>query len=1293
MSEITINRNSYKIYEKIGTGMTTGSTISRAREATSLEFVAYKRIQVRNDQTKQSVAHQCKFLKSLVHPNIVRLIDQSMDAAQQNIYLFFELCQDYSLQKLVQTDRRLPLPTVLAFGEDIRDALGFIHSKQALLNDLHAGSILMSSNGILKLIEFESACLFKQQPLDQTRIQASIQKFGYLHRAPETLVIGGFYSTVSDLYAFGQLLYYMCFGFYVFESLQCDSPEEFANRVLSEGENILEQQLPPPNYDGDLPREFLELLWKLLQPIPFKRATWTDLSESTLFKKSELVIKENLQSQYYEYIKEQAKNGQYGQKYIEQKINFEKQNTDKPHFKKGQTQAIPTKNEETVVNKQKSDLSGIVQNTQDYYDQQQEYIQPTKIDINQLTCAQLQQYQKIAFVEVKPKNVGPNVQPQKRCTIDQIQKMNKIDDITLALQQNLDILKSNPIKILEVLADKVQLDPSVALSLLITSAQQELADSLRQKSSSLSTLLNQLQPKCSVANLGARCDLILLSLKLITDNQSLLDFKMNYTQDFQYYIESLAVWVKNSLILTQKKEELSLTLELAQVFSQFCITFGIQFKQQLNIKINSILTVGLNLFLNLFQDSFQALIRQLGLFEPIKDLAVTMSQAFAVLTDIKFSGNLNIDEIILDQIDILTVSYSQEATNWLIRAFANFSILEQFSGINIGAGIAQRLQTPSKKFDALVMQNKHILLRIQKNHDLQSAQATAILVAALMISDQFMDPIMKNPLNVKNHRIYRYIKADLDLVSIIDLLIQVAGDLNDSLLNQICGLMVSSIQHILDVCMYSAKQFSVQGSYINLKYYQKCQGCIELTDMFYKQNFLYKHIFYTVKQIQAFDQILLALSNTIYETKPEEKNTYWSVACADYQQFIDSTVQVTCRIMQTPWARPLRNNLYYQNQQKFKGLWFSAMQLLKCPNFKQLSEDKAEKSQIIVQIVSSIRLQVPLALKSSFEKYKEAGPCGENVFIQPDVFKQSADAFICAIDIPSSGLINGESFTLQNCKEYLDTLQQAIQRLLTSKSMFYCLFGVSDTPFDLLVLGFKLVGDRLPQDSVNDFLQFTLQFINTKSSPFKKSAYDSLESFIKLDPQLMMKLGEMFRNGVNELDVSHRFVRGYLQQFKNGLQQKIQGQQTFLSQKEVRKTISDHCWTIGAVIDDICSQIGQYLANPSLGMQEYCVVNLEVVLNYLQLYLYSEKILEINSVQAIVEGFAQNIGKCTEKIQQLALDVVLQCADYFAKQKWDKFEQIKTSITKYYKDSAQTQRIEQAISGVGCIKFPAEWVE
>lgn len=92
----------------------------------------------------------------------------------------------------------------------------FVHGRQVLLNDLHSKNILPTVDGVLKFIDFEQAGSFKQVTLTKSKIESSIYKCGFTHRAPETLIEGGVYSTASDIYMLGQLVYFIAFGFYPF---------------------------------------------------------------------------------------------------------------------------------------------------------------------------------------------------------------------------------------------------------------------------------------------------------------------------------------------------------------------------------------------------------------------------------------------------------------------------------------------------------------------------------------------------------------------------------------------------------------------------------------------------------------------------------------------------------------------------------------------------------------------------------------------------------------------------------------------------------------------------------------------------------------------------------------------------------------------------------------------------------------------------------------------------------------------------------------------------------------------
>ena len=71
------------------------------------------------------------------------------------------------------------------------------------------------------------------------------------------------------------------------------------------------------------------------------------------------------------------------------------------------------------------------------------------------------------------------------------------------------------------------------------------------------------------------------------------------------------------------------------------------------------------------------------------------------------------------------------------------------------------------------------------------------------------------------------------------------------------------------------------------------------------------------------------------------------------------------------------------------------MQFLKQPQLEQLMGLKNdEKAKMVVQITQNLRQTIPIFFKISFERLKD-GPCGENIFLKPDVYKPVEDYFEC----------------------------------------------------------------------------------------------------------------------------------------------------------------------------------------------------------------------------------------------------------------------------------------------------------
>ena len=120
-------------------------------------------------------------------------------------------------------------------------------------------------------------------------------------------------------------------------------------------------------------------------------------------------------------------------------------------------------------------------------------------------------------------------------------------------------------------------------------------------------------------------------------------------------------------------------------------------------------------------------------------------------------------------------------------------------------------------------------------------QLIAMLYAVIIGTDAFLESVIKNPLNIKNHRLYRYLmhSQSNQLRSVIDTIIYAAGCYtstsddtkgSDEAIKCTAGLLVALLQYIVQVSVQSVKQYSITGAYLNLKYYMKCIPCLELVE-------------------------------------------------------------------------------------------------------------------------------------------------------------------------------------------------------------------------------------------------------------------------------------------------------------------------------------------------------------------------------------------------------------------------------------------------------------------------------
>ncbi|PAA49418.1 hypothetical protein BOX15_Mlig024438g2 [Macrostomum lignano] len=179
------------------------------------QFVAVKVVQLRglmSEQTTRIVSQEKKgieILSGLKHPNILVFL-KCEQAPNGDFCIFTELISGVSLCDLMRRQKQpFEEAGICKFSRQICDALNFLHSRKVLHRDIKCSNIMLSNEGIIKLIDFGLA----KEIFTTTVAYSSSSQCGTLcFMAPELLDCSAdrvIYSTKSDVWAFGCTVYEM----------------------------------------------------------------------------------------------------------------------------------------------------------------------------------------------------------------------------------------------------------------------------------------------------------------------------------------------------------------------------------------------------------------------------------------------------------------------------------------------------------------------------------------------------------------------------------------------------------------------------------------------------------------------------------------------------------------------------------------------------------------------------------------------------------------------------------------------------------------------------------------------------------------------------------------------------------------------------------------------------------------------------------------------------------------------------------------------------------------------------
>jgi len=205
----------YEITEKLGAGGM--GVVYKARDRHLDRFVALKVLppdRVSDPERKRRFAQEARAASALNHANIVIVHD--IDEADDVHFIAMEYVEGKVLGDLIG-HKGLPLGQALKYAVQIADALASAHAKGIIHRDLKPNNVMVTPDGIVKVLDFGLAKLAEDpvaeteptQTLPMTQEGQIVGTVAYM--SPEQAQ-GRKVDSRSDVFAFGSVLYEMLVG-------------------------------------------------------------------------------------------------------------------------------------------------------------------------------------------------------------------------------------------------------------------------------------------------------------------------------------------------------------------------------------------------------------------------------------------------------------------------------------------------------------------------------------------------------------------------------------------------------------------------------------------------------------------------------------------------------------------------------------------------------------------------------------------------------------------------------------------------------------------------------------------------------------------------------------------------------------------------------------------------------------------------------------------------------------------------------------------------------------------------
>jgi serine/threonine protein kinase len=246
----------FTIIEKIDSGGM--AHVYRAFDKKLRRDVAIKTIRedkVEAETVKRFVS-EARSLAQLSHTNITAVYD--IDKIEDNYYLFLEYIDGINLKEFIKNEE-MKFGEFLKMARELASAFRYVHKKGILHRDIKPANIIYTKDGSFKIIDFGISKWEDDPNSHKTKTNFFVGSLRYL--APEVF-FNARASIKSDVYGLGMTLLYVLLA----RPYISGKTSEEIIRNVAQDDGVL-----PPTLEKNLPDEFIDLLFYLIEKDPVSR--------------------------------------------------------------------------------------------------------------------------------------------------------------------------------------------------------------------------------------------------------------------------------------------------------------------------------------------------------------------------------------------------------------------------------------------------------------------------------------------------------------------------------------------------------------------------------------------------------------------------------------------------------------------------------------------------------------------------------------------------------------------------------------------------------------------------------------------------------------------------------------------------------------------------------------------------------------------------------------------------------------------------------------------------------------